>query len=545
MQAETLSVFENDFVTVREMMLPAADGTLLYTVIAVPQGVSACPTVMDRTPYAHRAEPGTDLAASFEDDILIRAGYARVSQHCRGCGSSEGECIPFRYEETDGEALLEHIRRMPHYDGSIFLAGGSYKAHLLFPLLLDPAPDIKGAVLYVSSPDFYARNYTNGMNRKASDAAWWLKTMRGERHPLKMPVEEAIVRPYRDVALRAAGEDFPPYTDTLLHNTRDDFWLQWPTDFAQKLRVPTLFLDGWFDFYTEEMCRLWETLNPAIRPSCCFIMGPYGHGISVKKDLHDYPFPNGNMAPKVRMVFADWFDHILTGKPFAYGTPGRFRCYTIGGDCWHETDISAEKPFPGHGAENPQVSTLSLYFSENGYLLSTSPESGSVSYHYDPTDPPRGFAFYRMAKAFAPGSVPGVFSFFSEPFAEDTDFFGAVRWHMSVRSDCEDTAFFMRLYLEENGEAYNLTETVTSLSHICPDYVPGRECSFGLACHPIAFRVKKGCRLRADISSAADNYLPHANVRGHFALITETKEACNTLLFGESRLELFPAPQER
>ena len=33
---------------------------------------------------------------------------------------------------------------------------------------------------------------------------------------------------------------------------------------------------------------------------------------------------------------------------------------------------------------------------------------------------------------------------------------------MDVSSDYEDTAFFMSVYLVENGEAYNITETKTA-----------------------------------------------------------------------------------
>ena len=35
-------------------------------------------------------------------------------------------------------------------------------------------------------------------------------------------------------------------------------------------------------------------------------------------------------------------------------------------------------------------------------------------------------------------------------------------WNMDVSSDYEDTAFFMSVYLVENGEAYNITETKTA-----------------------------------------------------------------------------------
>ena len=63
----------------------------------------------------------------------------------------------------------------------------------------------------------------------------------------------------------------------------------------------------------------------------------------------------------------------------------------------------------------------------------------------------------------------GIIGFYSKPFSEDADFYGKVRLNMKVRSSCEDTAFFMRVYFTEDGRDYNLTETITSLSNIDDD----------------------------------------------------------------------------
>ena len=54
---------------------------------------------------------------------------------------------------------------------------------------------------------------------------------------------------------------------------------------------------------------------------------------------------------------------------------------------------------------------------------------------------------------------------------------------------------------------------------------------------PIAFTVKKGSKIRVDISSEGGIYVPHANVKGHWAEVTETKIANNTLLLKDSFFE--------
>jgi len=55
---------------------------------------------------------------------------------------------------------------------------------------------------------------------------------------------------------------------------------------------------------------------------------------------------------------------------------------------------------------------------------------------------------------------------------------------------------------------------------------------------PIAFTLKKGCQLRVDISSHSDIFAPHANVKGHWAEVTETKIANNTLHLKDAYIAL-------
>ena len=61
--------------------------------------------------------------------------------------------------------------------------------------------------------------------------------------------------------------DFPEYTSWLLNDTYNDFWKnQENANAIEKLTVPTLFTDGWYDFYIDgitqdEFADLWEQAN--------------------------------------------------------------------------------------------------------------------------------------------------------------------------------------------------------------------------------------------------------------------------------------------
>ena len=98
--------------------------------------------------------------------------------------------------------------------------------------------------------------------------------------------------------------------------------------------------------------------------------------------------------------------------------------------------------------------------------------------------------------------------------------------------------FFMRVYLVENNVAYNLTETITSLSNIDENYKKGEKITIDLFTPPIAFALKSGNQIRVDIASDGGIYVPHANVKGHWAKVTETRTATNTIYLEDAFIEL-------
>jgi putative CocE/NonD family hydrolase len=131
-----------------EEFVPMSDGVKLYTIGVAPAGVEKCPIVVIRMPYVKAQR--VDMAAwEVSRRNFTSRGYACVYQHCRGCGMSEGDWIPYATERADGLALLEFIRKLPWYNGEIFLSGSSYAASVHFAYLDTNPPDVKGASLLV------------------------------------------------------------------------------------------------------------------------------------------------------------------------------------------------------------------------------------------------------------------------------------------------------------------------------------------------------------------------------------------------------------
>lgn len=513
-----ISITETDFLIQTEQYFTMPDGIRLYTRITHPKHVEKCPIVFIRTPYeaAHNGAPHSNI--SQDTQHFLRSGYAVVLQHCRGRGDSEGTCTPY-VERDDGLHTLDLIRQLPFYNGEIYLFGGSYLStvHLCY---LDTNPsDIKGAVLNVQTDRMYFRNYRNGCCYNFCNLNWWLGMLR--RTFPDQALEGAIRRPYKDLMQRILGQSYSPFTDALLHDQYDDFWKNDPrTHVMDNLQIPVLFVEGWFDFYLEGMFSMWQRLPKATRQRSAFLVGPWGHATAVSKAA-EYPLPDGNRLPDDYIV--QWFDHLRTGSPFPIAQPGQLTYYSIGSDRWNTARDASE--------------SMRLYLNENSTLTPTPCDTDtSRTYRYDPEKKLDCFPYHDIYKAAPPDSVEGVLSFVSQPFEEETRFFGPIRWHMPVSSDCEDTAFFIRVYLVEDGEAYNLTETITSLSHLCSDYQANQRFTIDLKLPPVAFTVKKGCGIRVDIASNGGIYVPHANKKGHWALLEDSCTATNTVYLQDAYL---------
>ncbi len=478
------------------MFFTMPDGIKLYTRITLPENADKCPIVFIRTPY-EKAEDNTI-------EMFVSRGFAVVLQHCRGRGKSEGICTPYN-ECEDGLCSLEEIRNFPFYNGEIYLYGASYcaSAHLSY---LNPIPeDIKSICIITASDSMYRRYYRGGMNYNLSNLDWWLM-MTGTK-------KTTVKRPYKDIL-----KNIPQYTRTLYGDELMENDLIKQT--AEGLNIPVLFVDGWMDYYLEGMFSMWDRLPDATKEKSAMIIGPWGHG--TKCDEHtNYPMENAEIPQDFGAV---WFDSVRKGIPFPYCEKGTVKSYSIGGDKWISEEFS--------------INTEKLYFNKRS-LSSAEQLNGKSSYTYNPEERLDYFYYHTIRRSKPIDICRGkLLAFESAPAKEEKSYYGNIRCHINVSTDCEDTAFFVRIYLIEDGNAYNLTETITALSAVHPDYVPNEKATLDLTLPPIAFTLKKGASIRAVIASDGGVYVPHANIKGNWAEITETKIARNTLYFEDSYVEL-------
>ena len=503
-----------------EHLVPMRDGTRLYTVALTPDETGSFPTIIERTPYVGEDPPDLAMLAADFREPLSR-GYAVVFQHCRGCGLSEGDFIPFATEREDGLALLDWVRARPWYNGEIFLEGSSYLSSVHFAYLDTDPPDVKGAALFLQDVNRYNAVYRNGFFKATLAGNWLRKVYLQKRHDIPRDESASFFDfPLLDFSRRYWGKPVPAFDDLVSHPRADDpFWLSDAPGVSRqsllKSTMPVLLRTGFYDIYTEGICDMWRSLPAARRANCALAIDAYHHASSpfdwVVGTRAD--FPGGARPPRMTGAL-DWFDHVRLGRPCPGVTPGRTRYYALWENVWHEDDELADGP---HAIELPLG-------------------AGTHAWTYDPTRPPPdfpgsgGICFGGMQLQPPPGFRDDVVSFVLPAAGKTIDVRGRMTARLSVSSDCEDTCFYVRLSVDKgDGRWYLLRDDIASLRGDGSAYAPGtwRQLAFRFADH--AFRLEKGDLLRVDVASACTHFAPHPNVAGDAFAVTTPRVARNAV----------------
>ncbi|MBE6612457.1 MAG: hypothetical protein E7632_08190 [Ruminococcaceae bacterium] len=170
--------------------------------------------------------------------------------------------------------------------------------------------------------------------------------------------------------------------------------------------------------------------------------------------------------------------------------------------------------------------------------------TGSVTYTYNPYAP-AVFAgglsanFGGNAWQNPLNSRYDIISVYTPEFDADTFVKGKIKAKLKVRSDCEDTCFYLRISLCKPEGDYGLRDDINQISNFDAAYQSGTDIEMTFSFDEHAFVIKKGEKLRIDISSSAfPHYVPHTNRRGLFSEQTSAKIARNTVILEESDIEL-------
>lgn len=506
-----------------------AEKAELFTAVCLLEEKGSFPTVIFRSPYVDYAEELTEneIVARFADShkSFIENGYAVVYQHCRGRGKSSGDCVPYIYELEDGLALQQWVREQAFYNGEIYLCGGSYTSSVHF-VTAPFAEDIKGAVLNVQDCERYNCNYRNGFYKMGLHGGWYVNMYKKKSIPVKNYAPETYnMLPLSDFSKTVFGERAEDFDEILRHpNKNDEFW---QTRYGggeahnaiKHANIPILLTTGFYDIYTGGVFDMWNGLDEQTKAKSALIVHPYDHGCN--PNSQPIQFEKATLWEKFGDYQVKWLNAIRSNeKPFV--EQGKITYYKLFGNEWQTDDF--KQP------EKEMTFTLG---------------QGEKTYVYNPYAPATfkgGLSanFGGNAWQDEPNSRYDIISVFTPEFEEDTFIKGKMKAKLCVKSDCEDTCFYVRISLVKEEGYYGLRDDINQISNFCVDYKPNQEIEMDFSFDEHAFVVKKGEKLRIDISSSAfPLYVRHTNNKGLFSEQITAKIANNTVILDKSYLTIF------
>ena len=502
------------------------EGAQLFTVVCLPMESGSFPTVISRSPYVDHFENNTDedMCRFWLEDSSkwTDKGYAFVHQHCRGRGKSSGDCIPYINEKADGNALYSWIREQDFYNGELYLVGASYTAavHMVTPPY---NRDIKGAVLEVYDHERYNCNYRNGFYKVGLHGEWYVsmykpKSIRNKNYAL----EKFLELPLCDFSEKVFNEKSEDFNEILKHPDKNDpFWqdtLYGGNDSRNALidaDIPILFTTGHYDIFTGGIYDMWRLLDEKTRNKCALAVQPYGHGGSCTEG--PIVFENGELNDIVPDYRISWIDHIRKGTKAPF-EKGKVTYYKTFANEWCCDDFKLTDKY-----------------------IDISLGKGEICYSYDPQKPSKfkGGLSCNFGGCVWQEKRDDIISLYTDEFNEELFVKGKIKAKLKVKSDCEDTCFYVRISLCKNEGDYAVRDDIQQVSNFDPCYSPGNELYIDFCFDEHAFVIGKGEKLRIDIASSAfPMYVPHTNNRGLFSEQTEYRIARNTVVLEASSIFL-------
>lgn len=503
------------------------DGTLLRADVYRPAAPGRHPVLLRRTPYGkqHFEELARALAAR---------DYVVVVQDIRGRHASDGEWVwafaeaAQAIEARDGHDAVEWAAALPGADSRVGTWGHSYDAWTSWRLAAERPPSLRGILAagitsglldvtrgildvgrrlewcYLEAADARRRAGTgDGPQTDAEAAAAWEEVERGKWLWFN-PLDEI------------PDQVFSTITPALKRYCREVDRELWAFDRVHPLiEVPTCTVTGWWDRFSRGVANFagMQRNGPAAtRAAHRLVVGPWSHD----PDGYTSAFPalGSGLAGAwpFEEIVAGFFDPLLKDADPLPELSEPVRFFTLGADRWQTAatwppqDVR-ERPLYVHsgGAANTVRGDGRLSFDAPG---SQQPDR----YLYDPRDPVMSL-MGRDAQLAPRDQSPNdhradTLVYVTDPFEQELELCGEVRVVLWAATDAPDTDWVARLIrVDAQGLAVNLAEGIQRARHragferprLLADDGPQR---YEIALAPVAVRLRRGERLRLDVTSS-------------------------------------------
>jgi uncharacterized protein len=491
----------HDVVVDRGVRIATPDGAELVGDVFHPVDAPHRATLLQRTPYGRAfLEP--------EARAYAARGFDVVSQDCRGSGQSTG-APSFFAEGPDGRLTADWIAAQAWSAGPLVPIGASYMGFTALAVAATRPPGLAALAIQIAASDRCASWFPGGTF--ALDIALpWSQIRAATRDGLfDLSDLDAVVAQMEEAGRRleqaflhlplggsdavAVGETLPWFQEWMDHpDPRDPYWA--PIDLRAALvgvAVPTLLIDGWYDYQVPHMLADHRGLLAAGVPTR-LVVGPWSH-----------PTVDGLV---VQDEVVAWLDRHLgrvdtDARAEPPSTPVRVFVQPEVG--WTEL---ASWPPPGTTASRWHLQPL------GGLAPEPAPASSPDAYDYDPADPTPSYGGTGLRMPPASGPVdnrrlearPDVLTFTSAALDHDLDVLGPVTAVVHITSSTPHTDVFVRLCdVAPDGTSTNVCDGIRRLLPGDPAVQPDGSRRVELALWDTAYRFGSGHRIRVQVSSGA------------------------------------------
>lgn len=511
---------------VQDIAIPMRDGAALSTRVWKP-GAGSYPVVLVR---GYTAGGLGAYAGKFVD-----AGYAFVSQQCRGGGGDDGS--RFFTDVNDGYDCLEWISAQRWCDGRIAMWGGSYWGSTQWRAALSQHPSLKAIVPGFTNAEIWKEGYR-------SQGAVHLKMTTQSNRAIprgQYSVEQwktmLMHLPLIDMDRAFLGRENALWNDYISHSCYDDYWktvgMREGNKYA-KVQIPVYIMGGFRDYYAGAAFESYNALKAA------------GNGRDVRVRVADMGHSGAPDIPET----IRWLDDILKGEDTGIRRQPPVAVEVTGGG-WRRY-----RQWPPEGTRFSRFYLHSPDGSRKGTLSTTVPgKEPPTHYRYDPMDP-----VLTLGANGSHQSIPGlievgpvdqrpnegrqdVLVYTSDVLAADMEVIGPVNVRLYASSSATDTDFTVKVIdVHPDGTALNITEGIVrarfrnSIWEPPSLVTPGKVYEYTIEVLPIAHRFAKAHRIRLHLSSSSwPLWDRNQNTGNPIGMDTETQIALQTVYHDSTR----------
>jgi putative CocE/NonD family hydrolase len=469
------------------------DGVKLQTIVSLPADGSY-PTVLVRG-YS----PGglSNHARRFN-----KAGYAFVSQQCRGQGGSDG--TRFFPDDKDGYDTIEWIGRQPWSNGKVAMWGGSYWAATQWRAAVASPLSLKAIVPGYIDADHWKYGYRSHGAIHLKMTTQSNRAIPNRKYSSEKWKEMLSFVPLVDMDKQFLGREDKLWNDYITHSWHDGYWkpisMRHGNKYAQ-VSIPVYCMAGWQDYYAGAAFESYLALTKlGLSPDVRVRIGDHGHSGAP------------GFAETIR-----WLDYHLKGIDTGIKDEPPIKIQVRHGR-WR-----MESQWPLAGTKFTDYYLNSPDGSRRGSLDPEPPgRHQPTRYSYDPADPVPTLgangSHYPVSGLIMVGptdqrpneSRKDVLVYTTQELSQDAEVIGPVEARLFAASSAKDTDFTAKLIdVYPDGRALNVTEGIVrarfrdSIWEKPSLIEPEKIYEYRIELLPVAIIFRKGHRIRIHVSSSS------------------------------------------